>query len=189
MIQLHKEETDMKECHQLHALTPVQSEFAAQNHELVFQYLRARRLNESEFYSEIILRYLSAVQRYDEYPELRRYSFKSIAFAAMDSAVGHYQEWQRRRPQEVGLHRRTPEGFLLEETIGSEDPGYLEIEQREERERLLSQVSAHEGNLLRLKVLGFTHREAGEQLGCSAPAVQRQLRRMRLRIGSAAPAA
>ena len=55
----------MNEKYELHPLTLAQSEFAAKNHDLVFQYLRSRNLPEDEFYGEVILGYLSAVQRYE----------------------------------------------------------------------------------------------------------------------------
>ena len=65
----------MNEKYELHPLTLAQSEFAAKNHDLVFQYLRSRNLPEDEFYGEVILGYLSAVQRYEEESWLRQYRF------------------------------------------------------------------------------------------------------------------
>ncbi len=82
----------MNEKYELHPLTLAQSEFAAKNHDLVFQYLRSRNLPEDEFYGEVILGYLSAVQRYEEESWLRQYRFRSVAFAAMESAASSYRK-------------------------------------------------------------------------------------------------
>lgn len=82
----------MNERNELHTLTPAQSAFAAQNHDLVFDYLQCRNLPEDEFYGEVILGYLTAVQQYDEQPRLRQDGFQTVAFAAMDRAAASYQK-------------------------------------------------------------------------------------------------
>ena len=94
----------MNERHELHPLTPAQSEFAALHHDLVFRYLHANGLPEEEFYSEVILGYLAAVQEYDERPQLRAKDFRSVAFAAMDrAAAGYREDRDRLRAREISL--------------------------------------------------------------------------------------
>lgn len=180
----------MSERHTLHPLTPAQQEFAAENHELVFQYLRIHGLPEEEFYSEVILRYLSAVQRYDERPELRQYNFRTIAFTAMDSAVGNYRHKQHRQQmREISLEEPAYGCLTLAEVIGQEDPGFTEVEQREDEQRLMSLVTEQEGNIIRLKLKGYTHSEAGQRLGVSDNSIGNRLHKMRLRMKSGAQAA
>ena len=86
----------MKEDYEIHPLTSTQSEFAARHHDLVFRYLRTRHLPEEEFYSEVILGYLAAVQRYDELPQLHNGDFSLLAFTLMDSAASAYLEDRNR---------------------------------------------------------------------------------------------
>jgi len=94
----------MNEKYELHPLTPTQSEFAAKNHDLVFQYLRSNNLPEEEYYGEVIMGYLSAVQRYDEEAWLRQYDFRPVAFAAMNAATDSYRKGRdHRREREVSL--------------------------------------------------------------------------------------
>lgn len=94
----------MNEKQELHPLTPAQSEFAARHHDLVFRYLGARRLPEEEFYSEVILGYLAAVQQYDELPPPRKGDFPPLAFALMDAAASAYRkERDRLRANEMSL--------------------------------------------------------------------------------------
>lgn len=175
----------MSDRHCLHTLTPAQREFAAENHELVFQYLHIHGLPEDEFYSEVILRYLHAVQQYDERPELQRYAFRTIAFGAMDSAVGNYRNKQRRRQmKEVSLEAPACGCLTMSEIIGQEDPGFLEIEQREEEQKIMSLVTEQEGNIIRLKLRGYTHAEAGQRLGVSDNSIGNRLYKMRRRIKS-----
>ena len=180
----------MNERHVMHTLTNAQSDFAAQNHHLVFEYLDRHRLDHSEFYDVVILRYLSAVQRYDEIGELRQYSFRTIAFSAMDSAVGHYREAQSRKmAREVSLYGLTRDHLTYEETVGDPDPGFLAVEHRDELERLSPYVTEQEGNVVRLRLRGLTHREIGETLGCSRSTVSGHLGSLRRRISSGALAA
>ena len=64
-------------------LTEEQSAFAEKHHHVVMDFLRRKRLPESEFYDVVIFRYLRAVQLYCINPQLRRYKFEAIAFKAM----------------------------------------------------------------------------------------------------------
>lgn len=104
----------MNEKHELHPLTPAQSEFAALHHDLVFQYLHTNSLPEDEFYSEVILGYLAAVQKYDERPWLQKYDFSSVAFAAMGRAAASYRKDRNRlRAREVSLQEPALLEFAL----------------------------------------------------------------------------
>lgn len=180
----------MNERHIMHTLTTAQSDFAAQNHHMVFEYLDRHHLDHSEFYDVVILRFLSAVQRYNEIAELRQYSFKTIAFSAMDSAVSHYRKAQdRKRTREVSLYGLACDHLTYEETVGEPDPGFLAVEYRDELERLSPYIAEQEGNVVHLKLRGLTHREIGESLGCSQSTITRRLGKMRRRISSGALAA
>ena len=122
----------MNEQYPLHPLTPSQSDFAAQRHELVFQYLNSSQLPEEEFYDEVILAYLWAVQQYDEQPELQQSEFAAVAFAAMDSAVSCFLENQHiRQSREISLQAPSRHGLPVEETIGEDDPRFYALEQKE----------------------------------------------------------
>ncbi len=71
----------------LQYLTDNQREFAAEHHELVINFLRRRRLDMNDFYDIVVFGYLSAVQQYDQRPELRQYKFKTIANLRMNAAI------------------------------------------------------------------------------------------------------
>ena len=74
-------------------LTEEQSAFAEKHHHVVMDFLRRKRLPESEFYDVVIFRYLRAVQLYCINPQLRRYKFEAIAFKAMDWQMKSY--WRK----------------------------------------------------------------------------------------------
>lgn len=88
----------------MHPLTKAQSDFAAQNYELVFSFLSERQLDGDEFYDAAIFSYLLAVQVYDEHPELRNKPFSEVASHCMAKAVTrHMEKLNRRRTADV-LH-------------------------------------------------------------------------------------
>ena len=57
-------------------LTEEQSAFAEKHHHVVMDFLRRKRLPESEFYDVVIFRYPRAVQLYCINPQLRRYKIR-----------------------------------------------------------------------------------------------------------------
>lgn len=71
-------------------LTEMQSQFAAENHYLVENFLRYRKLPMDEFYDVVIFRFLRAVQQYNEREDLKQYKFSTIANNAMRWALADY---------------------------------------------------------------------------------------------------
>lgn len=84
-------------------LTENEAVFATENHGIVLNYLRYKRLPPEEWYDVVIFRYLRAVCRYCREPELRKWKFATIANRAMDSAVFNEKKKQDRRIQTVSI--------------------------------------------------------------------------------------
>lgn len=89
-------------------LTEEEQRFAADNHDLVRQYLNIRRLPLEEWYDVAIFRYLLSVRKWFVTPELHRYRFKTIAFGAMRSAVWNERVRQRKRIKTISLEETIP---------------------------------------------------------------------------------
>ena len=80
-------------------LTEAESEFAAEHHSVIYGYLRKAGLPEDDFYDVVVFGYLRAVRKYLARPELRKYSFSTIAYRAMSCDVHHSKEyWMRKSP-------------------------------------------------------------------------------------------
>ena len=75
-------------------LNDTEREFAAlpENHNLIFDYMKCKRLDAETFYDELILDYLTAVKKYvTEKPELQiRYPFKQVLFQQLNGRMMHY---------------------------------------------------------------------------------------------------
>ena len=84
-------------------LTERQKQFASDNHHVLEDFLRYRKLPYSEFYDVVVFRFLLAVKQYDEREDLKQYSFNTIAKNHMRSALGNYFKKQKRQMKNVTL--------------------------------------------------------------------------------------
>lgn len=94
-------------------LNNTEREFAAlpENHNLIFDYMKCKRLDAEIFYDELILDYLVAVKQYiTEKPELQiNYSFRQILFQRLNGRMMHY--W---REYHSGKNTMEREAFRLD---------------------------------------------------------------------------
>lgn len=102
-------------------LTADESVFAGEHLSIVWRYLGGRRLECNEWFDVVVPRYLLTVKRWFTLPELRAYSFDTLAWWAMRSAVSNEFKRRRRRPQEVSLSAPLPgtEGLTLEDIVAA----------------------------------------------------------------------
>lgn len=100
-------------------LTEEERAFAVSHHYLIREYLRMRRLPYDDWYDVVVFRYLWAVQQWHRRLELHYYSFRTIAYQNMRSAVGNEYLKQGRRIQAVSLDAEIPgtDGLTYGETI------------------------------------------------------------------------
>lgn len=92
----------------LRPLAPHEQALAEQNHDLVFRFLRANRLPESEYYDVVIFRYLLTVENWFRRPDLYHYRFSTVAWNAMSSALHHELEKKCRQVKTVSLEDVIP---------------------------------------------------------------------------------
>lgn len=121
-------------------LNNAEREFAAlpENHNLIFVYMKCKRLDAETFYDELILDYLVAVKQYvTEKPELQiNYSFKTILFQRLNGRMMHY--WREYHNKKNTLER---EAFRLDyefednkqEKYGRMEPWWIDPMQNVER--------------------------------------------------------
>ena len=88
-------------------LTPEQRLFAAENHDLVYAFLKEKNLPESDFYDIVIFGFLRAVRRYFTETALREYKFSTIAWNCMYvDLCNHFkaQHRQKRTATVISIH-------------------------------------------------------------------------------------
>ena len=79
----------------LRPMTNEEREFAEQEHQIVTDFLRCKRLPMDDFYDVVIFGYLSAVQQYFRNPPAG-VAFKAMAFRAMKDSVLRNSEYNAR---------------------------------------------------------------------------------------------
>jgi RNA polymerase sigma-70 factor (ECF subfamily) len=174
----------------LQHLTDSQREFAAEHHELVIRFLRRRRLDMNEYYDVVVFGYLSAVQQYDQRPELREYKFGTIAGKRMHASLwNHYRSLYAAKRGEIplSLDARYGEGAALSETVPS--PGASVIEYAEIREKwrdIQQYATPKQLQALRLRVVGYSGTEIGEVLHISPKTASGRICRLRRKALAAA---
>lgn len=144
-------------------LTKEQQDFAAENHALVYKFLRDKCLPEDEFYDVVIFGYLKAVRDYLTRENLRKYTFATIAWKAMFRSLSNYFTKQMRKKHRsacFSIHlNRDSEGIPLEEAIPSRDMRMQEFEMRQILHDLAGRVSKQQMNIVYMKGYGYGIRE------------------------------
>ena len=92
----------------LRPLRPEEKAVAQQNYWIVERFLKAQQLPSDDWFDVVIFRYLLTVQNWFNRPELYRYEFSTIAWAAMRSAVSNERKKQRRRIHTISLDEVIP---------------------------------------------------------------------------------
>lgn len=144
-------------------LTPEQSIFAAENHDLVLKFLKQRRLPMNDYYDVIVFGYLDAIRRYFMNKELHQYKFSTIAWQGMDGALANYRKSltrQKRNAEVISIYSELYEdGPVLENTL----PVYHDLLARLQTELLLHDlatvISEQQMDMVRMRSHGYNIRE------------------------------
>ncbi len=163
----------------MHELTDYERQYAEEHHALVYRFLHDKGLDISEFYDVVIFRYLATVQRYLSEPQLQQYSFTTVAYAAMNSAVNHHWESERRRH---GLCPITDTDYISR-VIGTNTN---RVDKNQTAALLWAKVSAlltdEELDMVTLKANGMSDREIGSFYGLTGSTISGRLCKIRRRL-------
>jgi RNA polymerase sigma factor (sigma-70 family) len=136
-------------------LTAAQRQFAAENHDLIYTFLNAKRLPEDDFYDIAVFGYLHAVRIYFEKPGLSsKYAFSTIAWNAMRTSISdYYQKQARLKRQAIVID------FDNCEALPAQDSYTMDFETELLMLELASKVSKREMEIMRMRVDGYGIRE------------------------------
>ena len=163
----------------MHALTDYERQFADQHHDIVYDFLKSKGLSIFDYYDVIIFRYLRSVQRYLLEPELQRYSFKTIAYSAMRSALGHHFSAERRKQENC-----TTNTSLIESLVG-----YAPEQSQSGASKMLwlkvaPMLTEAEVDLVNKRAHGWTHREIAEEAGQKESTISSRMSNLRKRLNN-----
>lgn len=164
-------------------LTPEQRLFAAEHHGVVYAFLNARHLPESEFYDVVIFGYLNAVHDYLTRKDLQNYSFSTIAWRDMSRSLSNYyrdQHRQKRAATVISIHTsKHDDGLPLEETIALQDELMQQMETRLLLHDLANRVSKQQMDMVRLRGSGYSDRDIARKQNISKDRVKKLLEEVR----------
>lgn len=165
-------------------LTPEQRLFAAEHHDLVYKFLRKKRLSIDEFYDVVIFAYLRSVRRFLTEPKLKQYSFVTIVWSSMNCAVSNYyrsQNASKHNALVLSLHTNPYDdsGYALEETIAASNPLMRQLEEQLLLHDLAKRVSSQQMNIVHLKSCGYNNRDIARSQNTTMKRVQELLEEVR----------
>ena len=146
-----------------------QRSFAAEQHNLVYSFLREKGWSVNEFYDVAALGFLRAVRRYLSEPALQKYPFSTIAWRAMGQSIVTFRRAEARRKvaEQQYLTTHSPSGQIFDEL----DSRLLLHE--------LAVISTDEQyKLAELRLQGYSIAEAARAQGISPKRVNRLLREL-----------
>lgn len=151
------------------ALTPEQRQFAAEQHNLIYAYLREKGLYHEEYYDIAAFGYLRAVRRYLTQPVLRQYAFSTIAWRAMwQSITAFHRSEERRKAAEQAYAERLSVATDVWDDL--------------ERSLLLHDLAAvssrEQYTITRLRLQGYTIQEVALAQGISPKRVRKLLKEL-----------
>lgn len=89
-------------------LSPAEQDVAAQNFLLIERFIASRKLPRDEYFDVVVFGYLLAIKKWFNRPELYRYEFSTIAWAAMRNSACNERRKQGRRIKTVSLEDPIP---------------------------------------------------------------------------------
>ena len=166
----------------MHALTDYERQYAEEHHALVYRFLHDKGLDINDFYDVVIFRYLATVQRYLSEPQLQQYSFTTIAYSAMNSAINHYWESEK--------HRRAlcpiTDTDYISQVIGTDVKA---VKKNNTATLLWAKVAAlltdDELDIVTLKSNGVSNREIGSFYGLTGSTISGRIQKIRSRLQAA----
>lgn len=154
----------------LEPLSVQQRQFATENHDLIYAFLRERQIAVGDYYDIAAFGYLHAVQRYLTVPGLKRFRFSTIAWKAMRQSIASFHRAEARRKE---TERRYAESINT-----ADDVAYENLEARLFLHDLAAAANEEQYALAELRLQGYSIAEVALSQGMSPKRVRRLLREM-----------
>lgn len=165
-------------------LTKEQQDFATEHHGLVYKFLNDNHLPEDEFYDVVIFGYLRAIHRYFTESDLRQYSFGTIGWTGMKSALANYNRSlsrSKRNAEIVSIHIGPyPDTLSLEESLPAQDDWTQHMEMQFLLHELAGRVSSQQMKIVREKMCGYGIREISRSQKLPMKRIKEMLEEVRI---------
>jgi len=163
-------------------LSSSEREFAEEHHNLVYAFLKKKKLDVNDYYDVVIFAYLTAVRRYFINKNLMQYNFSTIAWRAMESAV--YKEKRKKSPILISLDEplfKDSEVTLID-SLGQEDNFDEKIVYLDLARKIRPYLTKKQSRTLQNRANGYGYKEMSQKEGISLSGIGSRLRRARMKL-------
>lgn len=159
------------------ALTAKQREFAERNHSLIYSFLNKNHLSQDEYYDIVVFGFLRAVKEYLEKPHLNKYTFGTVAWVKMKSALCDFYKSQSRKMRQGHMTSMDAvvygdEYLTLSDVLAGPDPLMREFETDLLLHELAGRVSRQQMRVIRMKVDGYGIKEIARRQKMTIKTIQ-----------------
>lgn len=165
-------------------LTLEQQRFAEENHDVIYSFMRYKHLS-YDYYDIIVFGYLRAVRKYLDRPELRQYSFKTIANYAMNTDLCNYYRKQSRKKRKtyiISLDTAVygeDEHMTLMDIIAVDDTAPDDTAYSQLLDEISAVLSREQLNIIQMKSVGYNEREIAKKRDVPVQSIQDALSSVR----------
>lgn len=169
----------------MHRLTHEQRDLATKAHNIIYAYLRDRKLPISEYYDVVVFGFLEAVQQYQENAELaRKYTLTTIAYRKMDDKVAElriYENRKKRKADVRSLEALVPgtENMCIADTVPSKESPEQDAEANVIYLQIAAQTTPAQRAAAEARAAGYTAKEAAERLHTTPTAIYNRVHRFK----------
>ena len=165
-------------------LTPEQRKLAEKHHNLIFYFMKRKRLDQEEFYDILAIALCKAVRSYGP----SEYTFATYCYRCFENALRMHIRDNKRRVQSAPfsafeIHDDSGDiDNVIEETVSCEKAiqTFDELETYMAMEGFVSRIPEQLRQVLKLHLKEYTQQQIAEILGISQPQVSRTLARIRM---------
>lgn len=167
-------------------LTAQQAETVADNHKLIYSFLKIRNLNVDDWYDVCAIAFCRSVASFDSSHGTK---LSTYAYGAMDFAVMSLRRSLNRKEMNTApfslddpIGSDEFESLTYLDMFGEEDKSLLSLENRELVDYCLSRLSPLQRKAIGLHSMGVTTHKIGKMTGYSQPYISRVLSAARGKI-------
>lgn len=152
------------------ALNEEQRSYAAENHDLIYKFLREKGWSADEYYDIAAFGYLAAVKQYLSDTALRRYAFSTVAWKKMKQSIANQRRAEARR--------RETETVYAGRTLDVHTDPFEELEYNLLLHDLAAVSNDRQYELASMRLQGYSISEIARKQGMDHQRVSRLLKEL-----------
>lgn len=156
---------------ELQPFTKNERELAESCHDLVYQFLRAKKYPIEDYYNIAVMGYLKGIQKYYRSGDIDETDLSGTCWNCMRSEVGNHLQMKKAK-------KRQPAEIPLQNIASPEEETLL----KEKMEEVISELSDRQMEIIRLKLIGYSNVQVCSMLEMSKSTYYRELNYIRQKL-------